>query len=268
MTKRMEDFVKIKSYNEFTKGVIAYMKRHSKDMDLLNGVKDRLQKAEQEIASLKQELIETRKGHRDDLLSQRTLKLEEEMTSLRSEKHKNAIEIKDIETKLLSIQNEHVNLSQQLRKAKTQPNYSPRLGDSIDSSVLKNCTFDCQKCHKTYVDRGKLRHHIQVEHPKTYSCTKCNVSFKEKHKLEEHIFVQHKESLEYQCDTCGKCFAMKWRFEKHNELHSTTNRKACHYFNNNKPCPYELVGCKFKHEDAGVCFNREQCVKSLCQYKH
>ena len=67
---------------------------------------------------------------------------------------------------------------------------------------------------------------------------------------------KRKESLEYKCETSGKCFAMKWRSEKHKELHRTNNRKVCHYLNNGKPCPYELVGCKFKHENSSIHLNK------------
>ena len=44
--------------------------------------------------------------------------------------------------------------------------------------------------------------------------------------------------------------------------------KFCHYFNNNKKCPYSDIGCMFKHESAPNCIFRDKCSKKLCQFQH
>ena len=41
----------------------------------------------------------------------------------------------------------------------------------------------------------------------------------------------------------------------------------CHYFNNDKPCPYE-GRCKYIHEDSTPCRVGEDCQRYLCQFKH
>ena len=60
---------------------------------------------------------------------------------------------------------------------------------------------------------------------------------------------------------------MKWRMEKHTSDHRV-DIKFCHYFNNDKPCPYDKVGCKFKHETAPECRFNLKCTFKLCQFTH
>ena len=52
----------------------------------------------------------------------------------------------------------------------------------------------------------------------------------------------------HSCDTCGKKFYLKWRLKKHLEVHEP-NVNKCRYYNNGEVCPYDEVGCKFKHAD-------------------
>ena len=44
----------------------------------------------------------------------------------------------------------------------------------------------------------------------------------------------------------------------------------CHYFNNNKQCPYEgkVGGCRFRHEKSIPCRDKDQCSRRLCQFIH
>ena len=44
--------------------------------------------------------------------------------------------------------------------------------------------------------------------------------------------------------------------------------KICHYFNDGKSCPYEDLGCKFKHKVSKECPFQDKCYRKLCQYKH
>ena len=44
-------------------------------------------------------------------------------------------------------------------------------------------------------------------------------------------------------------FMSKFRLEKHKQMHLNVAIKTCHYFKRNKPCPYEILGCKFRHEE-------------------
>ena len=44
--------------------------------------------------------------------------------------------------------------------------------------------------------------------------------------------------------------------------------KHCHYFNNDKVCPYEEIGCMFRHEKSEPCKYKEFCKNKLCPFQH
>ena len=54
----------------------------------------------------------------------------------------------------------------------------------------------------------------------------------------------------------------------HTQVHSSEVLKFCHYFNNEKNCPYDKLGCKFLHQHAERCYFGEKCKNKLCQFKH
>ena len=39
-------------------------------------------------------------------------------------------------------------------------------------------------------------------------------------------------------------------------------------YNNDKLCPFQLIGCKFKHEHSQLCVYGKRCQTYLCQHKH
>ena len=86
----------------------------------------------------------------------------------------------------------------------------------------------------------------------------------ENHLLEAHLKT-HNEMQPFSCDKCEKKFYLKWRLEKHRGSHYT--KKLCHYYNNQKACPYEDIGCMFRHEVSSLC-RFSTCNNILCQYRH
>ena len=38
--------------------------------------------------------------------------------------------------------------------------------------------------------------------------------------------------------------------------------------NNQKTCPYEVIGCMFEHSASGKCQYGERCTKKLCTFQH
>ena len=57
----------------------------------------------------------------------------------------------------------------------------------------------------------------------------------------------------------------KWRLRKHLNVHDTD--RYCHYFNNQMVCPFEEIGCKFRHEQSSFCKFRK-CENKLCPFRH
>ena len=116
-----------------------------------------------------------------------------------------------------------------------------------------------------------LNTHIKRDHKKVKSlqCSLCSDIFVESHELELHHINVHKEVVEYSCEICNKTFMKKWRLEKHASLHKDEiNHRKCHFFNNSKTCPYEIIGCKFLHSESAVCKFGNKCKKVMCQFRH
>ena len=105
-----------------------------------------------------------------------------------------------------------------------------------------------------------------VSSKKEYKCKKCEYKSNKSFELEQHIKNTHEEEG-LKCKICDKTFVMNWRLRKHEEGHNKQT-KMCHYFNNNRSCPYENVGCMFMHEESLPCKFGEKCKIKLCQYRH
>ena len=99
------------------------------------------------------------------------------------------------------------------------------------------------------------------------NCKHCDLTFTNACKFEQHL-EDHGLERKYSCDVCGKNFHLKWRLQKHLQLHLPDSRaRFCHYYNNGKTCPFFNFGCMFKHEKSGKC-NVSMCSRKLCQFEH
>ena len=127
--------------------------------------------------------------------------------------------------------------------------------------------FKCTKCDEEYTLKKHLRKHILDHHPIVIECGLCDESFAENWKYEVHV-ATHEKEREFCFDRCDHRFYSRWRLEKNRQSHDDKNQKCCHYYNNGKPCPYEFVGCKFKHEVSKNCINQGRCYRKLCQFRH
>ena len=105
-----------------------------------------------------------------------------------------------------------------------------------------------------------------MKNPKEFKCYECEEVFNQSWKYERHIKL-HTSSEQFNCSECDQTFYVKWRMKKHIQSHDKA-RNYCHYFNNNKYCPFEEIGCKFRHEDSSRCKYGKCCQNRLCQFKH
>ena len=126
--------------------------------------------------------------------------------------------------------------------------------------------IDGEVCDKTLIVKPNLKEQTKARHSKTYECEFCDETFTESWKMEEHL-EHHGNERPFKCSICDKGFYRKWRMEKHTSDHRV-DIKFCHYYNNDKPCPYDKVGCKFKHENAPECRFNLKCTFKLCQFTH
>ena len=99
-------------------------------------------------------------------------------------------------------------------------------------------------------------------------CDHCDQIFDKQSDLENHMTDIGIEE-NHKCTQCESVFLTKWRLKKHEKIHCTTKRRRnCHYFNSGKSCPYEKLGCKFKHCYSEPCNFGQSCRFTMCQFKH
>ena len=135
--------------------------------------------------------------------------------------------------------------------------------------IVKNgeSSFKCDECEKSFVNKNERKRHINLQHPKQITCEFCESIFSLSWQYEMHLET-HSKSKDKKCEVCKKEFYLEWRFKQHMNVHENPNIMNCHYFNNNKMCPYEPVGCKFKHAKSKQCANANICERKLCSQQH
>ena len=85
---------------------------------------------------------------------------------------------------------------------------------------------------------------------------------------EKWKFKAHKKTCkQYSCDQCDKIYKTENTHEKHTKIAHEQIKIYCHYFNNEKPCPYNEE-CIFIHEKTDVCKYGENCGRTLCMFQH
>ena len=125
---------------------------------------------------------------------------------------------------------------------------SPRANCEIQTS-----DFLCKKCHMAFKVKKNLQAHIKSVHPAEIQCEKCDMNFTSNCDYEKHLEEEHKSNKKFSCKDCGKGFVIRWRLKKHENIHTSTMKKNCHFFNNNKRCPYEDLGCMFLDQKSPMC---------------
>ncbi|KAJ0184289.1 hypothetical protein K1T71_000712 [Dendrolimus kikuchii] len=97
----------------------------------------------------------------------------------------------------------------------------------VTENVFK---FVCNECGKRFLDKIKLKDHIDWDHLKNYVhiCTLCEKVFKSRTSLFlHHRAVHKKDKLEYLCDHCGKAFPNHGRLRSHIVLHTNETPYKC-----------------------------------------
>ena len=117
-----------------------------------------------------------------------------------------------------------------------------------------------------------IQDHDKKDHKvRSIKCDLCDMVFSRNSDLELHLEIEHNKEKKFKCNKCEMSFVLNWRLQKHIDIHEEKkmeNRKFCHYFNNEKECPFATLGCMFKHENAPHCKYSEKCLKTSCQFKH
>ena len=127
--------------------------------------------------------------------------------------------------------------------------------------------FKCEECGEIIGRKRDLKIHIRINHPKFITCDFCDEMFKESWQYEKHL-ESHTKSKDKKCDVCDKRFFLDWRLKQHMNIHNNPHVKNCHYYNNQKECPYDAIGCKFNHKISQECKRQGDCKIKLCPLQH
>ena len=73
--------------------------------------------------------------------------------------------------------------------------------------------------------------------------------------------------VKYECDECDNVFKYEIVLEKHIEAAHEDVELFCHYFNNDKDCPFEEE-CIYIHEESDNCKFANNCERKFCMFKH
>lgn len=131
--------------------------------------------------------------------------------------------------------------------------------------------FKCKKCQKESNSEYNLKTHDASAHARTKAkCKTCTKVFTKNSDLEVHIEIEHKQAVKLNCNICDMTFALEWRMRKHTIMHSGDRRNSryCHFFNNEKICPFAKIRFMFMHENAPRCTYMDKCLKTLCPFRH
>ena len=138
---------------------------------------------------------------------------------------------------------------------------------SSTETAENKSTIKCRECSFSFQNKSELKIHILALHPKQYKCKLCANIFDTSLEYELHLKT-HMVEKNYKCEICDQSFYMKWRLGKHIKQHEMTSFKYCHFFNNNKFCQFEELGCMFNHDHAPMCTSGKFCRSKRCQFKH
>ncbi|XP_045783615.1 zinc finger protein 845-like [Maniola jurtina] len=101
---------------------------------------------------------------------------------------------------------------------------------------LKHVTYDqlkfiCDHCGHRFVDKTKLRDHIEEKHLyRTFQCHICHKPSKNRVGLEQHVRTVHKGRPNNRiCHHCGKGFPTKVQLESHIRTHTGERPFMCEY---------------------------------------
>ena len=100
------------------------------------------------------------------------------------------------------------------------------LKEELDSTC-RNFNLKIEKLEQKLADVDQsrpLNHSTKKRDSKCKNCLrKCNIcskGFEKNVDLEKHIEKEHDKYEEFACDKCEHKFVLKWRFEKHKEVHA------------------------------------------------
>ena len=208
-------------------GVINIINQHDKIADIEEKMK--LLSSENVTNNVRIEMLENWVQKQGEVIK----KLDDKLATL----DKNGVIFKENE-EIQTIQKKMLSLEEDLGSLKVMNTKSKKSNTKIDQTFQNSKSTKCSQCEETFSRNCDLENHFEV----------------------------HQIDKEHTCNVCGKQFFLQWRLRKHMQMH-TENAPFCHFYNNGKLCPFQEIGCMFRHENSGPC-KRRLCTRKLCQFQH
>ena len=129
----------------------------------------------------------------------------------------------------------------------------------------KKGSFKCRFCKKKFESFKDLQDHKKAEQScgDEFRCDKCDKSFKS----EKDQKVHKKTHGNFKCEKCEYEFDVPELLEKHVSAVHGRMKIFCHYFNNEKDCPFE-GHCIFAHDESPDCKFGQTCERIMCMFSH
>ena len=126
-------------------------------------------------------------------------------------------------------------------------------------------TFRCNKCNKKFENIKDLQNHRKEESSceTSFKCDECGKTFRNQNQLDLH----EKRHEKFECEECEMEYNFESLLEKHNEAVHGSMKIFCHYFNNDKDCPFDDQ-CIFAHEESPACKYEKGCERIMCMFQH
>ena len=179
---------------------------------------------------------------------------------------------KDQRITLKSLKIEIVTLQEELNRNKKQLDEIHKELQNAKEEIKELKGIKNKKEETSALNCDRSRKSIKFQKSKKYEhkikCKLCDDAFDRNSELETHIKNEHDSIEKFECDQCAKSFVLEWRLNKHQEIHKEPNTKRCHYYNNQKYCPFEEIGCMFEHSYSGICKYGNRCKKRMCSFQH
>ena len=130
----------------------------------------------------------------------------------------------------------------------------------------KGSFFKCRKCKENFDSLKELLKHKKKKKScvdDEFKCEKCDKSYKS-----ENDLIIHKQTHgNFECDKCECKFDVTGELGKHKSAVHEKIKIFCHYYNNDKECPFESK-CIFAHEDSPECRFGQHCERLMCMFTH
>ena len=126
-------------------------------------------------------------------------------------------------------------------------------------------SFKCRKCKEKFESFKKLQKHKNAEEScaDEFKCEICDKTFNSENDLTLHQKIHGN----FKSEKCDCEYDVVELLEKHVSAVHGQMKIFCHYFNNEKECPFE-GRCIFSHEESPECKFGQHCERMMCMFVH